>query len=69
MTDEERARLWDTVLNCRLYIIPPGRGEGQQWLARTVGGRQDPKRLIGSGRTPEEAVQEAAAENVAKSVN
>ena len=58
MTDEERARLWDAVRNCRLYIIPPGR-EGQPWLARTVGGEHDPKKLAGCGRTPEEAVQRA----------
>ena len=61
MTDEERARLWDAVLNCRLCIFPPGRGEGQLWLARTVGGGHDSRRLIGNGRTPEEAVQRAVA--------
>ena len=58
MTDEERARLWDAVFNCRLCIIPPGR-EGWPWQARTNGGEHDSRRLIGNGRTPEEAVQRA----------
>jgi hypothetical protein len=57
MTDNERARLWDTVSNLQLHILPPGR-EGQLWLARTVGGVHDQLKLAGSGRTPEEAVRD-----------
>jgi hypothetical protein len=58
MTDTELAKLWDTVFNLQLYILAPYR-EGAPWIARTVGGVHDPRKLVGSGWTPEEAVARA----------
>lgn len=55
MTDDLRARQWDTVSNLRLTVMPPPR-KGEDWVARTVGGSQDPNPMIGYGKTPEMAV-------------
>jgi hypothetical protein len=63
MTDKELARLWDTVFNLRLHILPPAR-EGAPWVARTVGGVHDDRKLAGTGRTPEAAVQDLLGSRV-----
>ena len=55
MSDKERARQWDVVVNLRLTVMPPPR-KGEEWVARTVGGSQDPNPMIGYGKTPENAV-------------
>lgn len=64
--EAELARLWTVVLYRRLAILPPTSFE-REWIARTVGGVHDPAPMVGSGRTPEEAVRDALVGGVVAS--
>lgn len=52
-------QVMQVVTNLGLSVLAPAR-RGAPWIARTNGGAHDELRLLGTGATPEAAVEECA---------